>query len=1482
MKPKFFVAVAFILAVFMSTVFSQTSRDFLKTIPPIDENTPEWAKLMYSEDPNVAEVFKLYNEYYKAHSFEKNTHTQNYKSWIRMIEPYLNSDGHFRKEIVEYKNEVFNHESSMRSTKTPYLLNKPTGATWTLHGPKESYNSLGSTPRQWQANVYALDQSISNPSILYAGTESGGVYKTTNLGINWTLITSTLNVKTVHDVKIHPSNPSTVYFSTTDWIYKTTDGGDNWTPIYNINATGYQIYINRNNPDLVYCAAANGFWKSIDAGLSWTKIFTEQTWDVCGHPTNPSIMYILKTNSNGKLNQFFKSTDSGVSWALKTNGWYNSADMNASDAGGRIAVSLASENIIYCSLVGQAKSGDAGWIGVYKSSDAGETWVNTSPIARDGGPYNDTNPWVPGTSHWCLTTFDLAANNPYNQGFFNHAIAVSQINANILYVGNLNFFKSTDGGASWIAVGGYLGFGQDIHPDIQDLLTSLDLTNDRLWMANDGGVTYSDDFCATVPIDRKYGLSASEYWGFGQGWNEDVIVGGRYHNGNSGYVEGYGEGVYKYIGGGESPTGDVNPLESRKAYFNDIPTLTLSSTLAGSNTSSTSLSKYPNTSYNLSKSSEIEWDPRYSDNFYLGNNNIFYKTTDEGITFTALHTFTDYGNIYEIEVSRSNPNVIYCVIQRTSDFYDKVDLFKSTNGGSNWIKIIGDGVGDLFPLSNANKPWKMEISLNPANENELWIANGGAESYTNSNKVYRTTDGGSNWQNMTSTILNDVEIHDILYQGGSNGIVYIATRNGVYYFDPGTSAWTNISTGLPAVIDALQMRPFYRDNKLRVATRGFGIWERDLITSSVAIVQPITKVSTTYCARDLVQFDSYSMIPQTGTSYLWEVTPAPTSISSTTIRNPLIKFGASGTYTIKLTLTNGSNSFNKSMQVIVDSKCDPETVPGKSLSFSTTSDNAQIPDIGITTNTFTISAWVKPNGTQPDYSAIVMNNNGEKMGLNFHGGNNSLGYHWDGSDWDWNSGLVVPSGVWSHVAMVVTPSNVTLYLNGVASVHNSTAAAQQFSSLTIGRFRDWTSRAYKGEIDELFLINRSLTQNEIRELRHITKGSLSGDPAVIAYYQFNQSGSKALDGIGTNHAAIWGSTQFVTSNAPLAGGSYFRQPINSSGTFDFAGTGAKLTFNASGTNPGGELVTARLNVQPDILPSGVYSHPYYWIINNYGTNSFTGLDKIVLTHPGGPSGQAAANPFQVKLYKRTDNGTGDTWVEVLTASSVVAGEAGYYEFLNTGNVIQNFSQFVIGMPESLLPVELSSFTGKRNKDGILLNWVTLTEVNNLGFEIERNISSDSNPNMWATIAFVNGHGSSNSHKKYLFLDMTVPTTSEKISYRLKQINTNGSYYYFEAITVTSEIIPDEYELSQNYPNPFNPTTTIKCGIPENSLVQISIYNMLGEKVLSYNDEKVNAGYYYKEINMNNFASGSYILDLKAISSESSKEFHQSLKLMLLK
>ncbi|MBK7149673.1 MAG: T9SS type A sorting domain-containing protein [Bacteroidetes bacterium] len=1208
---RYLLAALFSMGLCMS--YSQPGKLF-KSAPHAEQDAPQWVQWMYADSPNVWQVRDAYQEYYNTHTLVKTTHTQNYKYWIRNVLPYTKEDG--RVEFPSFSTQLAEEAQydSLRAT-----ANGERGNGWTCIGPFETKATGSGEPVvSWQGNVYCMDIYSGNSSVLYCGTESGGIFKTTDKGIHWTWASLNQTFTTIHAVKIHPANADIVFAGDGQKIYRTLDGGLNWSVVYSQGSLGVNdISINSLDPNIVLAGCDYGLFRSIDGGNNWTQVYSQACWDIELRPTNANIVYLLKSNPVAKRCEFFRSEDRGITFTLQDTGWYNSTDAARTDDGARMTVTPADTGKIYCVLIGNSKAGDMNYIGVYRSDDGGSHWTN--PRGQDGGPYSN--------SVYNLATIDETSG--FEQGYYNLSLAASHTDPNTIFVGCLSMSKSTDGAATFSYVGGYHGNTDWMHPDQQD----IKISGQDQWVANDGGIAYSTDNFATIE-SRKNGITASDFWGFGSGWNEDILVGGRYHNGNTGRKSTYPSGQYHRLGGAEAPTGYVNP-GSEHCYFSDISTKVLGAYYNEPAQSVGNMSLYPNEKYFQGESSEVEFHPCYYNTLYLGNGNKIYRSTDGGNSFDSLYAFGTNTTrpVMQIEVSRSNPQVIYAYAMQTNTL---AKLLKSTDGGATWVvKDFPSGITSAVSGS---------ITMSATDENKLWVCFG---HNTNSNKVFVTYDGGTTWQNLTSAILNGHRTVNIVHQLGTASLVYLATNKAVFYRDSTMNDWQLFNTGLPGTASSNLMKIFYKTGKLRLSTYGHGLWETDLTQPSVPLAQPTVDKRTSYCSRDTFYFDSYSVLHQANATFLWSFSPAPVYVSSLTARNPKVIFGSTGSYQVSLTVNDGNTSDSKvipNMVTVFPSLCNADTVAGYALSV--------VPDEGYAVtaplkigalNAITFSAWVKPNGTQSNYAGVMFADNDGGCGLNFKQ-NNRLGYHWAGASgsWSWNSGPIIDSNAWNHVALVITPDSATIYWNGVGYTRVASHGAVEFTApLKIGRDRYWTDRTFNGWIDEVSVYNRALSRNEIRELRHLTRNPQT-DPSLVAYYQFNEAEGAVLDKAGVTHAALLSDASRVVSSAPVGGGVAQRMSVNTDAAVALSAVSAVIDFKTASSSPQGEIVLTRLHVLPYASPDTFTAAPHtYFVLNNYGTNQTQlDLDSITLSNLMMPS-QYAGNPSVFEIHSRAANAEGN-------------------------------------------------------------------------------------------------------------------------------------------------------------------------------------------------------------------------------------------------
>jgi photosystem II stability/assembly factor-like uncharacterized protein len=247
-------------------------------------------------------------------------------------------------------------------------------------------------------------------------------------------------------------------------------------------------------------------------------------------------------------------------------------------------------------------------------------------------------------------------------------------------------------------------------------------------------------------------------------------------------------------------------------------------------------------------------------------------------------------------------------------------------------------------------------------------------------------------------------------------------------------------------------------------------------------------------------------------------------------------------------------------------------------------------------------------------------------------------------------------------------------------------------------------------------------------------------------------------------------------------------------------------------------------------------------------------------------------------YYLTDDG-GNSWTEF--TDDVPSGISSFHALLNYVGYGVGSNGLVLKYYDTLyVPVELISFTADYINKSVNLKWMTASELNNYGFEIQRAFGD----NFWEVINFVSGKGTTLEANVYCFNDKTYQQGI--VRYRLKQIDYNGSFTFSKVIQLDIGL-PRKFSLKQNFPNPFNPSTTISYALPFESNVRLEIYDIIGSLIKSYEINAQQAGYrniVWNGRNSSNVeaASGVYIYRFTATSLETNEVFSNSVKMMLVR
>lgn len=237
---------------------------------------------------------------------------------------------------------------------------------------------------------------------------------------------------------------------------------------------------------------------------------------------------------------------------------------------------------------------------------------------------------------------------------------------------------------------------------------------------------------------------------------------------------------------------------------------------------------------------------------------------------------------------------------------------------------------------------------------------------------------------------------------------------------------------------------------------------------------------------------------------------------------------------------------------------------------------------------------------------------------------------------------------------------------------------------------------------------------------------------------------------------------------------------------------------------------------------------------------------------------ADGNLIWVKRAGSTDNDYGNAITVDVVGNSYATGyyrlNANFDLITLTGFGAQDI--FIAKIGDIIVPVELTSFKAEVTNGNVILTWVTATEINNSGFEIERSIDN----NQFEKIGFIEGQGTTSEYHSYSFIDKSI--SNGTFYYRLKQIDYDGTTSYSKVLEVEVGV-PARFEVMQNYPNPFNPETQIAFNLPVASEVKVTVYNLLGQIVSNLVNQKYDAGRHKINFNASELTSGTYFYSVEA-------------------
>lgn len=709
-------------------------------------------------------------------------------AWMQRTYPYFDESPTARVEALEAAKQLRAESRRLNKVNEDMI--------WEFAGP----TNVG-------GRIVDIEFNPIDPTIVYAGAATGGVFKSTDTGVNWAPIFDEQLNLSVGDIGIDPQNPDVIFVGTGEangghnnfpgaGIFKSTDAGETWTHVGLDNTASIgRVIVHPTNSNIVYAAAVGsyfkpnperGVYKSIDGGDKWDNepvLFVSDSTgaiDLVMHPTNPDTLFVAmwervrgarSAHLSGPTSGIYRTYDGGDTWVEldQQNGLPNPDNTDVGRIG--LAISESDPNILFAMY-----NDGANYNGLYKSDDLGNTWIKSDPqnnIANAGGGFS-----------WYFGQIRVKPDNP-----------------DMVYALDVDFMRSDDSGESWSKKYG-------MHVDHHALAFHTN-NPDYLICGNDGGIYISNNAGTSwqsstrLPITQFYeiGLDAT---------NPERLYGGTQDNGtnrtNTGELD-----DWDHIYGGDGFYVIVDPTDPDIVYAESQNGNLVKLTDNGINSATSGINGADPKNW----STPVVMDPSDHLTLYYGTNKI-YRTTDGATSWIAISdTLTTdppssmLGTITTIAVAPTNSDYI---LAGTEDS----NVWATFDGGTKWNHL------------SATLPdrYVTRVIFDPKDENIFYVTFSGLKWRDPESHVFRTTNKGEDWTDISNN-LPDAPVNAIAVDNIKSNVIYIGSDVGVFYSTDAGASWQALGTGIPIVpINDMKIHP--TSNSLVAGTHARGMYKLNI------------------------------------------------------------------------------------------------------------------------------------------------------------------------------------------------------------------------------------------------------------------------------------------------------------------------------------------------------------------------------------------------------------------------------------------------------------------------------------------------------------------------------------------------------------------------------------------------------------------------------------------------------------------------------
>ncbi|HLO39447.1 MAG TPA: GC-type dockerin domain-anchored protein [Phycisphaerales bacterium] len=645
--------------------------------------------------------------------------------------------------------------------------------SWSPLGPRPISSEYWSGEANASGRVIGIAPHPTDANICYISAASGGVWKTTNGGTNWTPLTDELPTTNGGAICLEPTNPEVIYYGTGEWqqgsegdgLYRSTDGGATWVQVATRAQTGAQISgvaVSPLNNAFLHVTSSNGYSRSIDGGMTWTKPLTPNCSALEVHPTNSNIVYVAAASGG-----IYKSTNGGSSFTKLTGGLPTTGF-------GRIVMDMSKTDpdTLYAAFINGGSM-----TGLYKTTNGGTNWTKITAAPNFCSP----------------------------QCWYDAYVAVDPTNANVVYCGGVDpsyavagITKTTNGGTSWTEVSTTSG---RIHPDHHVMAFGA---GNMIWEGNDGGVWKSTNGGASW-TNCNANLQVSQIYNLVQHpTSPERYMGGTQDNGTPERTGASFTWPQLQVGDGGYSVFDSSNTTRRYTTYVYLSITRWNGTSGADITG-------PWGSDSVNWIAPLVGDPNSTTTLLAGTNRIWRTTnaTAGSPSWTALSTSTvgAGGTINVIAVAKGASNTIY-----SGSSTGKV--YVTTNGTTWNARSTGLPTGQIS-----------DIIVSPTDPATAYVS----FYNTSGGRIFKTTDLGVTWTNATGTLPSGVAAQAIAidWEWPEAPGLYVGSGAGVYCSLDSGATWIKDGADLPNVnVQDLVIDTVRRT--IAAGTYGRGAWKSPL------------------------------------------------------------------------------------------------------------------------------------------------------------------------------------------------------------------------------------------------------------------------------------------------------------------------------------------------------------------------------------------------------------------------------------------------------------------------------------------------------------------------------------------------------------------------------------------------------------------------------------------------------------------------------